>query len=284
MTGAEEVQGWLAREGPDFLERHDDGWFRRERWRALERGASGLLPLAGLWLLDWPAEPLAVFLLLGILGNLGSDWMKLAIAPQVVRERLWHDLLDIDLWRVTTDLQADRPPVRHVNHPAVESPFYQLLLSSWMLLSLVASLLYELRNVSGTDLLQHAFQSPEMLLAMLAALGVQAWLGALWLRDLRQSPRPERSLRFEPFVEATMAFLVLLGWMVGSMVVVNAGGSLLGRDFSGSVVAVLVVSAYALQVLRALFEWRWLARARNTRRWLEQHLESVGVAGRIRLA
>jgi hypothetical protein len=284
VTGAEEGQGWLAREGPDFLERHDDGWFRRERWRALERGASGCLPLAGLWLLDWPAEPLAVFLLLGILGSLGSDWMKLAIAPQVVRERLWHDLLDIDLWRVTTDLQAGKPPVRHVNHPAVESPFYQLLLSSWMLLSLVGSLLYELRSVSGTDLLQHAVQSPEMLPAMLAALGLQAWLGALWLRDLRHSPRPERSLRFEPFVEAIMAFLVLLGWMVGSMVVVNAGGALLGRDFSGSAVAVLVVAAYALQVLRAIFEWRWLTRARDARRWLEQNLESVGVAGRISLA
>lgn len=276
-----EIEGWLAREGPDFLERHDDGWFRRERWRALERGAMGLLPLAGLWLLDWPVEPLAVFLLLGILGSLASDWMKLLIAPQVVRERLWLDLLDMDLWRVTVDLQAGRPAGRHENHPAVESPLYQLLLSSWMLLCLVGSLLYELRKVSGTDLVQHAVGNPDMLVAMLAALGIQAGLGVVWLRDLTRSARPERSLQFAPFVEATMAFLVLMGWLVGSMVVVDAGGALLGRDLSGSVVAVLVVAAYGLQVLRTFFEWRWLRRARDTRGWLEQRLESQGPAAGI---
>ncbi len=274
----EEIEGWLAREGPDFLERHDDGWFHRERWRALERGAMGFLPLAGLWLLDWPVEPLAVFLLLGILGSLASDWMKLLIAPQVVRERLWLDLLDMDLWRVTVDLQAGRQAVRRENHPAVESPLYQLLLSSWMLVCLVGSLLYELRKVSGTDLVQHAVGNPDMLVAMLAALGIQAGLGVVWLRDLTRSARPERSLQFAPLVEATMAFLVLLGWLVGSMVVVEAGGALLGRDLSGSVVAVLVVAAYGLQVLRAFFEWRWLRRARDTRRWLEQRLESRGPA------
>lgn len=266
----DEARQWLAREGPDFLGRHDDGWFRRERLRAAERAILGLLPLAGLWWLDWPVEPLAVFLLLGILGQLAADWLKFALAPQAVRDRLWYDLLDHDLWNVISDLRAGRPVVRRKADPRIEQPSWQLLVSSGMLLCLVGSLLYELRKVSGIDLLQQALASPDMLLAMLAALCLQAILGALALGQLQRHPRPGQALQFAPIVEATMAFLVLFGWLVGSLLVVNAGGTLTGRDPGGTVVAVLVVAAYGLQILRAVWEWRWLPRARDMRDWLEQ--------------
>lgn len=279
-----ETARWLALEGPDFLERRDEAWFRRQRWRAIERIGVGLLPLAGLGYLDWPAEALAVFLLLGILGSLAADWIKFAIAPQVVEDRVRHDMLDSRMWRVVEDLGAGRPPTLEPSDPRVEVPLYHLLLSSWMLLCLVGSLLYELRRVSGTDLLQAVLASPDMLLAMLGALVVQAVLGVVALRGLQRSSRPELELEFAPVVDATLAFLVLLGWMVGSMVVVNAGEALTGRDHSGAVIAVLVVAAYALQVLRGFFEWRWLGKARLARRRLEEYLGPESAAGRLSLA
>jgi hypothetical protein len=264
---AADARHLLALEGPDFLERHDDAWFRRARLRTMERSGVATLSLVGLFWLDWPVEPLAVFVVLGILGGLVADWLKYLFAPVATRDRLWFDLLDQELWRLIDDLRAGRALVRQPANPMFAEPRWQLLVATWLQACLVVSLLYELRTVSSVDLVGLALGSPDMLLAMLGALAVEAVLGAFSLRGLVRDPRPERTLAFAPIVDSILAAMVLFFWMLGSALVASAGGTLLGRDPGGSVVAVLVVAASALQVARGVAEWRWLTRARDAHRW-----------------
>lgn len=267
------IRTFAVREGPAVLARLDDRWMRTRRRAALERCLSAAIALAGLSWFGWPAAPMAVLLLLGAGASIVLDavfWWHHADAIQAARNDQRHAV------EVEAALQAlvDGTPPAEAPATAgvIPGPGLELAIAAWIYLCMLASLLWEIREVTGVSLVQAALAAPDMLILMTLVLMWQ--VASIVTRARRNDAVELEADAYAPLLDAIVWIIAIFCWMViGAVCEALAGFDGLAV-LAGQGIVVLVVACHCVFFLRGALELHLLGLRRHAlaaaRRWLDR--------------
>lgn len=258
---------FLLREGPDALARHGESVIAAEQRRGRDRVIGSTIALFGLAVLGWPAAPLALFVLLGLVAVWLADVVKLCVAHQHVVDGEQARLADAEVWVLVADGSARGASRRRL----YLAPWAQLALAGWLLAGLAYTVIYEAQRLDGIDLVTLAVAHPDMLAVLGATLVWQ--LGTTAYAAHRQL-RAEQAVCFEPLLDAVCHAAIVFLWMVCGSIAVELAAVLRGTAPPALGMAVLVVSTHLVLVWRGLGELATAAAARRRAERLGQVLSA----------
>jgi len=266
-------EAFLRQEGPAVLARYDEAWFRARRRHGLEHFVCGVVPLVGLLLCGWPAQPMAVFMLFALLAGLAADAVKLAVAPDLVHRACAGQAHDAELWGIADALRAGQAEMHATDQQPPLSLTGQLGMAAFFAVSLCGSVIWSVREHTGIALLERALDRPDMLLGMGVMLLAQLAMTAVDTRRALHEEPIAGELRFEPMLEAILYFIILFLWMVIGGIVLKLG-ALDGSASDEALVATLVVIGNAVLVWRGIGEIRDAHNRLQAAEWLRMALAS----------
>lgn len=258
MNDAE--QAFLLREGPDALARQRESHIAAGRRRGRERIINSTIALLGLGVLGWPAAPMALFVLLGLVAAWLADVVKLGVAHQHVVDGEDLRLADAEVWVLVAGNGAAGARRQRVRL----APWAQLAIAGWLLAGLAFTVVYETQRLDGVDLLALSLAHPDMLAVLAATLLWQ--LGATAYGTHRQL-RTDEPIGFEPLLDAVCYGAIVFLWMVCGSIAVELAAVLRGAAPAALGMTVLVVVTHLVLAWRGVGE---LAAAADARRRSER--------------
>ena len=217
----------------------------------IERIIAALVPLGGL-LWGWPAAPMALFVVLGLLSHLIDSAITLLIYGRGGRGRvsLLQEALDRRREEEEQEREEREGPSTADNRPIPPrlSPPWQWAAAAWVTLSLVGAVLYQMEDSAGVALLEVAREEPAMIAVMAAAAAAAG---------------------FAPLLEAILGMVLMLFWLAGSTIVVNLARIVPAIDPEQAVLLAFVIAASLIELWRGTMELRTEAEARALRRRLQ---------------